>query len=255
VLVGSLLHRDLRHVFTELLDGVRLNINETPVFTEEKARQVVSKVPLAELLRLQGCEVVLAAGSVVGYSSFPYMTSTYLAAYANTHLGYSRNLILFVGVLAGLANVALIALSAALCDRAGRRRMMLIGWAACLPVSLVVIPLMDTGIPTCYAVATVSMLAVAGAAFGPIATFIPGLFPTRYRYSGTALAMNLAAVAGGAVPPLIAGTLQATYGSWAMDLMMATVAATSLVCTYLLPETAGTTLLSTQGVDDASVVS
>jgi hypothetical protein len=35
----------------------------------------------------------------------------------------------------------------------------------------------------------------------PTTAFIPELFATRYRYSGTALAVNIAGVAGGAVPP------------------------------------------------------
>ncbi|MBO0884985.1 MAG: MFS transporter, partial [Mycobacterium sp.] len=39
---------------------VRLNIDETPVFAEEKARNLVPKAPLTELLRLQRCEVTLA---------------------------------------------------------------------------------------------------------------------------------------------------------------------------------------------------
>jgi MFS family permease len=184
------------------------------------------------------------------------MASTYLATYAHTHLGYSRNVILFVGVLGGLAGVALIAFSAILCDRVGRRRMMLVGWAACLLWSLAVIPLIDTGKPISYAVAIVGMEAVAAMGVGPIAAFLPELFATRYRYSGSALAVNVANVAGGAVPPLIAGTLQATYGSWAIAVMMATYALSSLVCTYLLPETNGTTLRSTrQRADDASVAS
>jgi MFS family permease len=42
---------------------VRLNIDETPVFAEEKARNLVSKAPLAEVLRLQRREIALAAGS------------------------------------------------------------------------------------------------------------------------------------------------------------------------------------------------
>jgi hypothetical protein len=54
--------------------------------------------------------------------------------------------------------------------------------------------------------------------------------------------VNLAGVAGGAVPSLVAGTLQATYGSTAIGLMLAMVAAVSLVCTYLLPETNGIAL-------------
>ena len=60
--------------------------------------------------------------------------------------------------------------------------------------------------------------------------------------------MNVAGVIGGALPPLIAGTLRATYGSWTIGLMLAILVLTSLVCTYLLPETSGTALRTTPGV-------
>jgi metabolite-proton symporter len=221
---------------------VRLHIDETPVFAEEKARQLVPKAPLVEVLRLHRREVILAAGSALGYFSIPYMASAYLPTYANTHLGYSRNVILIVGLLGGLGYAAFVAFSATLSDRIGRRRMMLIGWAACLPWLFVVMPLVDTGNLICYAVAIVGMKAIASIGFGPSGAFIPELFPTRYRYSGTALALNIAGVAGGAVPPLIAEALRATYGGWAIGLMLATLALASLVCIYLLPETNGTVL-------------
>jgi MFS family permease len=241
---------------------VRLNIDETPVFAEEKARNLIPKAPLAEVLRLQCREVALAAGSLLGRFSFTYMIGSYLTTYAHTHLGYSRNVILIVGVLGGLADSAFVALSATLCDRVGRRRMMLVGWGACLPWSFVVIPLIDTGKPICYAVAIVGIAAITSIGYGPIAAFFPELFATRYRYSGSALAVNVASVAGGALP-LIAGTLQATYGSWAIGAMLATLAVVSLAtlavvslaCTYLLPETNGTALRSTRGLDAASVMS
>ena len=45
---------------------VRLNIDETPVFAEEKARNLVPKAPLAEVLRLQRREIVLAGGQHAG---------------------------------------------------------------------------------------------------------------------------------------------------------------------------------------------
>jgi MFS family permease len=228
---------------------VRLNINETPVFAEEKARIAVPRAPLAELLRLQPREIALAAGSFLGHFSFPCMVSSYLATYAHTDLGYSRNIILFIGVLAGLMSIAFVAFSATLCDRVGRRRIMLIGWAACVPWSFVVIPLMATGKTVCYAVGIVGMQLLAEFAAAPIAAFIPELFATRYRYTGTALAMNLAGVAGGAGPPLLAGTLQATCGSWSVGVMLATFAFASLMCTYLLPETGGTELRSIRGAE------
>jgi metabolite-proton symporter len=231
---------------------VRRNIDETPVFAEEKARNLIPKAPLAELLRLQRREVTLTTGSVLGCFAFAFMIGSYLVAYAHTNLGYSRNVILFVGLLGGPVHIVLVAFSAILSDRVGRRRMMLIGTATCLPWSFVVIPLIDTAKPICYAVAVVGLQALAALGFGPIAAFFPELFATRYRYSGTALAGNIAGIVGGATP-LIAGTLQATYGSWAIGLMLASITAVSLVCTYLLPETNGTALRFTQGGDDASV--
>jgi nitrate/nitrite transporter NarK len=151
--------------------------------------------------------------------------------------------------------ITFVAFSAILCDRVGRRRVILVGWATCLPWSLVVIPLMDTGKPIFYAVAVVGIKAVIGIGSGPLAAFIPELFATRYRYSGTALALNVAGVVGGAVPPLITGTLQATYGSWTIGLMLAAVALVGLVCTYRLPETKGITLQSIRSTDAASVAS
>ena len=78
--------------------------------------------------------------------------------------------------------------------------------------------------------------------------FVPELFSTRYRYTGSALSVNLAGVLGGALPPLIAGTLLATYGSWAIGLMLVALPLTSLACTYVLPETNGTALRTTEGV-------
>jgi nitrate/nitrite transporter NarK len=123
-----------------------------------------------------------------------------------------------------------------------------VGWACCLPWSFAVIPLVDTRNPILYAVAIVGMYAVAAIGSAPTAAFIPELFSTRYRYTGSALAVNLAGVIGGALPPLIAGTLLATYGSWTIGLMLATLALISLLCTYVLPETNGTALRTTEGV-------
>ncbi len=228
---------------------VRLNIDETPVFAEEKARNLVPRAPIAELLRLQRREIVLAGGSILAALSFVYMGNTYLTVYAHTHLGYSRTFIWSVGALAGLVSITFVSLSASLCDRFGRRRMMLIGWAGCLPWSFVVIPLMDTRNHVLYAIAVLGMFAIAAIGSGPTGAFIPELFATRYRYSGAALAVNLAGVVGGALPPLIAGTLLATYGSWAIGLMLAALTLVSLVCTYLLPETNGMAALGA-GLED-----
>jgi MFS family permease len=221
---------------------VRLRIDETPVFVAEKARNLVATAPIAELLRVRRREILLAAGSIVGGFAFVYMANTYLTIYAHSHLGYTRSFIWSVGALGGLAAIVAIALSADLSDRFGRRRVMLVGWASCVPWGIAVIPLMDTRQPVLYGVAIVGMFAISGVGSGPTGALIPELFATRYRYTGSALAVNLAGIVGGALPPLIAGTLQAAYGSWALGPMLAVLASTGFVCTYLLPETKETPL-------------
>lgn len=221
---------------------VRLNIKETPVFAQRVTETVTATTPFAEVLRLQRREIGLAAGCVLGCFGLVYLASTYLTAYAHTHLGYSRNVILLIGALGGLTCIASAMLTSVLCDRFGRRRVILVCWSVGVPWALLVMPLIDSGSVTMFAVAIAGLFAVDGAVFGPVTSFVPELFPTRYRYTGTALSINLAGVLGGAVPPLIAGPLLSDYGSWAIGLMMATLALISLVATYLLPETNGAVL-------------
>jgi hypothetical protein len=48
------------------------------------------------------------------------------------------------------------------------------------------IALRTPGKPICYAVAVIGMVASAAISVGPMAAFLPELFATRYRYSGTA---------------------------------------------------------------------
>lgn len=215
---------------------VRLNIDETPVFASEDH---TAEVPVTEVFRTQRREIVLAAGAALTCFGFVYLASSYLMTYAHDHLGYSRTLILFDGVLAGLVCLVFGGLGAGLSDQVGRRRIMLIAWTAALPWALVVMPLIDSRNPVLFALAIVGTYAIASFGYGPTPAYVPELFATRFRYTGTALSMNLAGIFGGAVPPLLAGTLVAAYGSWAIGLMLAVIVAIGVVCTYLLPETAG----------------
>jgi MFS family permease len=220
---------------------VRLNIAETPVFTAEKRRGTAAKAPLGELLRGQPRQTALATGVMLAIFGFSFMGGTYLMGYANTTLGHPRELILAVGILGGVAMMVCTAVTATLCDTLGRRRLVL-GFALALPWSFVVLPLLDTGSAAMFAVGIAGTYALLGVSYGPLASFIPEIFATRYRYSGAGLAFNLGGIIGGAVPPLISGALLAAYGSWSIGVMMAVLVLASLVSTLLLPETLGADL-------------
>ena len=221
---------------------VRLSVAETPVFAEQKARDTARVTPLADLFRNQRRELLLAAGSMVGFFALGYMANAYLMSYAHTHVGFSPKLILSVGLLGGVVVVVFNVLGAVLSDIVGRRRVIVTAFAIGLPWSFVVLPLVDTGNAVLFAVALAGTYAVAGAAYGPMAAFIPEMFGTRYRYSGAGLSLNLAGLVGGAVPTIIAAPLLATWGVPAIGAMMAAMVLVSLLCTVLLPETKGTAM-------------
>lgn len=65
---------------------MRSRIDETPVFTAERARASAVTAPLTELLRLQRPRILLAAGSILGGFGFAYLGNTYFTGYAHAHL-------------------------------------------------------------------------------------------------------------------------------------------------------------------------
>lgn len=100
-------------------------------------------------------------------------------------------------------------------------------------------PILNTGSPVLLVVGIMGTFGILGITYGPMASFIPELFHTRFRYTGAGLAFNLGGILGGAVPPLLASGLLVAYGSWAVGLMLALLSLISLVSTYILKETRG----------------
>ncbi|HEX3288684.1 MAG TPA: MFS transporter [Mycobacterium sp.] len=220
---------------------VRLHVAETPVFAAQKTR-AASVTPLAALFKNQRREVVLAAGSMLGFFTLGYLANAYFMSYAHAHVGFSPDLILMVGLLGGVIVVVFNALSAIASDIFGRRRVIIAALAAAVPWSFLVMPLIDTGNAALFALAMSGTYAIAASSYGPMAAFIPEIFGTRYRYSGAGLSLNLAGLVGGAVPTIIAAPMLATWGVPAIGAMMTAVVLVSLVCTVLLPETKGAAL-------------
>lgn len=217
---------------------VRLSVAETPVFAAQRAQGTLARTPFLTLLVEQRREVLLAAGSMLGFFAFGYTANAYLTGYAHALVGFSPDVILLVNVAGGITALVFCTISAVLCDKYGRRPVIIAALVTGIPWAFTLIPLVDTGKAWWYLVAIVGTYAIAGASYGPMGSFIPELFAARYRYSGAGLALNLAGLAGGAVPPMVAAPLQATWGTGAIGAMLAAYVVIALVCTTRLPETA-----------------
>jgi hypothetical protein len=68
------------------------------------------------------------------------------------------------------------------------------------------------------------MLGSLGIAYGPMGALLPETFATRYRYSAAGVSYNLGGVLGGAVIPLVATSVVASFGSYALGLLLTATA-------------------------------
>ncbi|RZQ60161.1 MFS transporter [Amycolatopsis suaedae] len=226
---------------------VRMSIEETPAFREAQTRARAEansldrarRMPFLEAIRAQPREVLLSAGALTMLFAFFYMGTAYLTSYGTNPngAGLSRPVVLGIGigaaVLFGLTTMAAGMLS----DRFGRRNVIRVSCVAGIVWALVLFPLLDTGSATAFAVGLSGTLVIFAVSYGPAGSFLPELFTARHRYTGAGLGYNLAGVLGGAIPPLVAPGLAASFGSIAIGVMLSLTGVLSLVCVSALAET------------------
>ncbi|MFE6053425.1 MFS transporter [Kitasatospora sp. NPDC056446] len=230
---------------------VRLRIEESPLFRSEGGRGAGGgreRLPVLEVVRGHWRPVLAGGGAItVGYALF-YLTTTYALAYATTGLGVASTVVLAMLLVGAVGMAATVWLSASRSDRWGRRRTL--RWATGLAAgwSLVLFPLLETARRGLMFVALAGAMVVLGCMFGPLAAFLPELFPTRVRYTGAALTYNLGGVIGGATTPLVATRLTEAYGTaQPVGWYLAGLGVLALGCLRLLPETTGAELGAVDG--------
>ena len=216
---------------------VRLRIAETPVFRELLERQERSPAPVREAFGTGRREILLVGGTLAAVFGGGYIGTVYVTSYATAVLKVPLSTMFGIGVVAGLVLAAVVAVAAIGSDRFGRRRMILAGNLVMIVVGMVAFPLMDTGVVALVGLGLCLILAASGIGLGPAAAYLPELFATRHRCTGAGSAYALAAVVGGALPPVLAPIVQASLGSMAVGAMLSALGLLGVVCGLALPET------------------
>ncbi|MDZ4286568.1 MAG: MFS transporter [Prosthecobacter sp.] len=218
---------------------IRLQIMESPVFTEAKARDPGPRVPILAVLRDHPRNVLLAMGARFAENAFFYIFTILVVSYGTQQLHMDRNSLLNA-VLAGSAvELIMIPCFGALSDKMGRRPVYLGG---ALFLALFAFPffwLMETRDSSLVMVAVIIGLIGHAAMYGPQAAFFSELFGTRVRYSGASLGYQLASPLAGGLAPLIATALLDWSGGkpWPVAVYLLVMAAITLVAVWLAEET------------------
>ncbi|MGB3481487.1 MAG: MFS transporter [Mycobacterium sp.] len=233
---------------------VRVSIDETPAFKADVQRASTPlPAPFFDLMKNQWKRVLLGTGAMTGVFASFFLSATYMMSYGTMQLGHNRTEVLTVGIIGGAAMAVTTVISAILCDAWGRRKLILIGMGLSVAWALVLFPLVDTGSVFAFGFGVSVMFLLLGIAYGPVGSFLPELFETRYRYTGAALSFNLAGVVGGAVPPLVAGALVASFGSIAVGVLLSGLVFLSVVSVALLRDRPQTSLTDTHPVEPTAV--
>jgi fucose permease len=83
-----------------------------------------------------------------------------------------------------------------------------------------------------------------GLVYGPLGSWLPGLFPARVRYTGASVAFNMAGIIGGALAPIVAQALADRGGLVLVGAYLAVMAAVSFGGLLLSRATRDVTLQS-----------
>jgi MFS family permease len=218
---------------------IRLTIAESPLFREVEASGSRSRAPIVDVLRLYPKRVLLALGARVGvdvaFYSFVLFITTYVATYLKLPRSYALNAVL----IAAACQIFLIPWFGALSDRFGRRPVYLFGALGAAVWIFVFFAMLDTGNFALIVLATVVALFFHAAMYGPQASFIAEMFPTKVRYSGASMGYQLAGILGGALAPIISVALLDRYDtSLVVSLYVVAALAVTTVCVVAAPETA-----------------
>jgi metabolite-proton symporter len=193
---------------------IRMQVEESPVYRELSEQGEVAEGPISEAVRNHWRRILVAIGSRAGEGVIWYIFSLFLLVYATQRLGLPSSLG-FTAQMAG-AVVGLVSVPAfgALSDRLGRRPVIIGGAVGAAVWLFAYFPLLGTRNPLVIVLAASVGMMFQAALWGPLASFIPELFPTRVRATAAGFGFQMAGVVGGATIPIIAVWLLNRFDNW-----------------------------------------
>jgi MHS family proline/betaine transporter-like MFS transporter len=228
---------------------VRLSLEESPEF--QRVRKLTSSSPFLELMRTHPRQVLIGVGLVASTGAFNGLLFAYMPAYLKTVLGVAPGAAVVAQNMALIVHTFALLATAWIGSYVPPRRLMLTGTLlfALFSVawySAIVSSSADPRLPLIVAGL------VAGLFNGTFAYLIADLFPTRIRFTGVALVLNIGMTVFSGVAPLVATSLiRATGQLYAPGWFLASAAVLGVIASLFVKRYDGHICGDAHGADGA----
>ena len=219
---------------------IRLQIMESPAFTQIKESRSEARVPFVELLRTQPKESILSLGSRFAEGVSFNVYGVFVISYFTTQLELPMTTALLGVSVAAAVMCVLTPVYGALSDRVGRRPVFVVGAALFGLFALPSFLLFNTRETVWIVLALVVGFGIIHPAMeGILSSYWSELFDTRVRYSGVSFAYQFSGIFASGLTPLVATWLLAAGDGrpWFLGAYMMGAALVTVISLFALPET------------------
>ncbi|MEO9248752.1 MFS transporter [Citricoccus nitrophenolicus] len=217
---------------------IRTKVDESPAFVEMRETRQVESAPIRTVFT-EHWRSMLFVFSMAAVASLGYYSLTgYFYSYMTVTIGLSNHVALISNSVALLVTFFTVPVVAAISDRVGRRRTLLIAIVFSAIVTVPAYLLVGDGTMAAAITAQALLGLALGAVFGPAGPAYVEMFPARVRYTGASISYNMAfTIFGGTAPLLATGLIAWTGNEIAPAWYVLAVTVLAGVVLWSMPET------------------
>lgn len=193
---------------------IRAQCDESPAYEEARKEGHISDTPVRTTLLKYHNKMLLSFGLYISVTMPFYLVSVYLLSFTEKKLGFSVDDALGINTATMVTMLLAVLLGAVVSDRIGRKPVLL---GSVILMMAAVLPLfmwMGTAVYSSVLAAQLIMGLLVGIYISCIPAVLVEIFPTTIRYTGMAIAYNLAAAVFGGTAPMVCEWLIGVTGSY-----------------------------------------
>jgi MHS family proline/betaine transporter-like MFS transporter len=191
---------------------IRRYTEESPHYEKAKNAGKLSQAPLRETLREHKADLLRGIGIYLSVTVPFYILTVFINGFLSKVLGHPLKDALLISTVSMVLLMLLVVPTAALTDKWGRKRVLMITSVVYFVAAYPLFWLMTQPGFACAFTAEILLTVIVGFYIGAAPTVFVELFPTSVRYTGMSLSYNIcAALFGGTAPMVSTWLIETTH--------------------------------------------